>query len=166
MVTKDYWIKKLNLLEHPEGGYFKEVYRSDGIISKNCLPDKYKDQRNYATSIYFLLGHGDISAFHRLTSDELWYYHSGESLSIYIIDQKGELSIKKLGFHIEEGEKLQIVIPAGSVFGAKVNSNENYTLMGCVVAPGFDFNDFELMERKNLLDMFPQHENIIKMLTK
>ena len=166
MVTKKYWIEKLGLLPHPEGGYYKEVYRSDGIIAQNCLPDTNNGQRNYATSIYFLLGHGDISAFHRLNSDELWYYHSGDPLNIYIIDKAGKLCIKKLGANIEEDEKLQIIIPAGSIFGAKVNLNENYTLMGCAVAPGFDFNDFELINRKTLLGLYPQYEEIIKMLTK
>lgn len=166
MVKKEYWIEKLNLLSHPEGGYYREVYRSEGVIPQNCLPQEYKGERNYATSIYFLLGHEDISSFHRLKSDELWYYHSGETLSIYIIDNSGSLSIKKLGPNIEEGDQFQVIIPAGSIFGAKINSGKNYTLMGCAVAPGFNFSDFELMANKTLHKIYPQHKEVINMLTK
>jgi predicted cupin superfamily sugar epimerase len=165
MVTKEYWIEKLKLLSHPEGGYYKEVYRSEGEIQADSLPNKYEGARNYATSIYFLLGHDDISSFHRLKSDELWYYHDGEPLHVYIIEN-GTLRIEKLGLNIDEGEQLQVIIPAGSIFGAKVISNKNFTLMGCAVAPGFDFKDFELLDRKTLLDLYPQHEEVIKMLTK
>ncbi len=166
MVTKEYWIERLNLQQHPEGGYFREIYRSAGTISQNCLPDEYEGNRNYATSIYFLLGHEDISAFHRLASDEIWYYHSGEPLNIYILDKQGNIETRKLGPNPDEDEEFQVIIQAGSIFGAKVNSGKDYTLMGCVVAPGFDFVDFELMKCKELLELFPQHEEIIKLLTK
>lgn len=157
-----YWIEKLNLKAHPEGGFYKETFRSSEIISG--LNNENFHPRNISTSIYFLLRSSDISAFHRIKSDELWYFHAGSSLTIYCLKDTGHTEII-IGSNPERGESFQAVIPANTWFGAKVNQPDSYTLVSCSVAPGFDFNDFELAERKKLLTSYPSNKTIIEALT-
>lgn len=161
----EYWINKLNLSKHPEGGYFKEVYRADEIINKNSLPERYIGDRKFSTSIYFLLDGNDKSHFHKLKSDEIWHFYEGSSVSVYIIYPDGILEIKKLGNDFENGEAFQVIIPKGTWFGAEVNDKKSFSLFGCSVSPGFDFNDFELAEREKLITIFPQHKELIINLT-
>ncbi|MEJ2054580.1 MAG: cupin domain-containing protein [Calditrichaceae bacterium] len=161
-----YWIRKLNLQKHPEGGYFRESYRSSGIISAGHLPGKYNGDRNYSTSIYFLLTSDDFSAFHRLKSDEIWHFYYGSSLTLYRIDSEGMLFKTKMGSNLENAELFQAHIKAGQWFGAKVNEEESFTLVGCTVAPGFDFSDFELGSRKELIKLYPRHREVIELLTR
>lgn len=155
-----YWITALEMAKHPEGGYFKEVYRCREFCARGL------QKRNLATSIYFLLPSTEVSCFHRLKSDELWYYHAGSPLTIYIIDGEGQLKNIKLGLDAAHGESLQVIVQQGSIFGAVVDQPDSYTLMGCMVAPGFDYCDFELMERGNLIEKYPQHREIILRLTR
>lgn len=164
MPTADYWIKHLHLLPHPEGGFFKETYRSKENISANSLPDRFGDARSFSTAIYFLLRSQDRSMFHRIKSDELWHYHAGSSLSIYVL-REGTLEVHRLGSNAEHGESLQVVIPANCWFGAKVDIKDSYVLAGCTVSPGFDFNDFELAKQEELLKEFSAHKSIVEMLT-
>lgn len=164
MRTPDYWIDKLGLLPHPEGGFYKETYRAHEIINHSGLPTRFPAARNFSTAIYFLLRSQDKSNFHRIKSDELWHFHEGSPLHIYVL-QNGKINIKKLGSDIDAGETLQVVIPANCWFGAKLESLVGYTLASCTVAPGFDFNDFELADRHQLLQEFPQHSDIITALT-
>jgi uncharacterized protein len=159
------WIKNLDLKKHPEGGWYKEVYRSSEIILKQNLPDRFKGDRSFATSIYFLLTSDEFSAFHRINQDEIWHFYDGAPLTIHIIDKEGNCFEQVLGKQIEEGENLQIVVNAGCFFAASVNEENSFTLVGCTVAPGFDFDDFEMPAREELLNKFPQHEAIIKRLT-
>ncbi|NIW80716.1 MAG: hypothetical protein GWN16_15195 [Calditrichae bacterium] len=161
----DYWIKKLNLSKHPEGGYFREVYRSPEKIGGESLPSRFEGDRVFATSIYFLLRGGEVSKLHRLKADETWHFYTGSSLTLFLIDERGKLSQIVLGPDYEKGEVFQTVIPHDCWFGAKVNDPNAYTLVGCTVAPGFEFGDFELAQRKDLLNRFPQHKNIIEQLT-
>jgi predicted cupin superfamily sugar epimerase len=112
-----------------------------------------------------LLPSNEVSRFHRLKSDEIWYFHAGSSLTIYLIDGKGNLSELKLGLNSALGELPQVIVPQGSIFGAVVNLENSFTLMGCMVSPGFDFNDFELMAQDPLLKKYPQHEKLIVKLT-
>ena len=165
MKTAEYYIKSLELQKHPEGGWFKEVYRSTEEIAKEHLPDRYTGTRHHSTSIYFLLTSDTFSAFHRIKSDELWHFYDGFPVTIYMIDDDGNYSEITLGRDIESGEVLQCVIPHGVWFGAKVNSHDSFCLVGCTVAPGFHFDDFELGEREELLKKFPEHKEIIKKLT-
>lgn len=155
-----YWIDKLGLQSHPEGGHYKEVYRSDELIEKKALPERYSGNRAFSTSIYYLLQKGEKSAFHRIKSDETWYFHDGSELEIAIIDSTGSFSKKLLGLDIEKGCLPQLTIKHGSWFGAKTNGE--FTLVGCNVAPGFDFADFEMGNFPEMLDQFPQHGNILK----
>lgn len=164
--NSEYWIEKLQLQKHPEGGYYKENYRSDEIIKKESLPERYNDERNFSTAIYFLLEKNDVSMFHILKSDEIWHFYKGTSLTIYVIDKKGKLEKIFVGDNPERGEVLQAVIKKGNWFAAKINNPDSFTLIGCTVSPGFNFNDFELAKRNNLLKLFPNHLDIIKMFTK
>jgi predicted cupin superfamily sugar epimerase len=164
MKSADYWIHHLQLQVHPEGGFFKETYRANEVIPSKGLPGRFDGSRNFSTAIYFLLRSQDRSVFHRIKSDEIWHFYAGTSLTLYTLSQTG-LTIYTLGAEPENQELLQVVVPAGCWFGAQVNSAESYTLAGCTVAPGFDFNDFEIAKRDELLQEFPQYKSIIERLT-
>jgi uncharacterized protein len=165
MKSAAYWIQQLELKAHPEGGFFKETYRSNETIPSIALPPRFTGSRAFSTSIYFLLRSQDRSMFHRIKSDELWHYYAGSSLTLYVINDDGQLLTYKLGPDVEHGDSLQLVIRAGCWFGAKVNEPESYVLSGCTVAPGFDFNDFEMADRNKLIDAFPEYREIISTLT-
>ena len=161
----NFWIGHLRLNKHPEGGWFKEVYRSDEILSKKSLPERYTSFRAISTSIYYLLYGNEHSSFHRLRSDEIWHFYSGSPVSVYIILPSGNLIIKICGPFAERGNSFQLLIPKGSWFAAKVTDPSSFTLLGCTVAPGFDFEDFELGQREELTKRFPQHAKIIQAFT-
>ena len=158
----EYYIKKLNLESHPEGGYFKETYRSP--ISTDYK--NFKGPRNVSTGIYFMLTRGNFSAFHRIKSDEMWHFYSGDSLNVYVIYPEGKLEVIKLGLDLDSGQQPQAVVPAGCWFASRVVDDGDFSLVGCTVAPGFDFNDFEMAERQELIEEFPQHREIIFELTR
>lgn len=151
-----YYIQHLGLEAHPEGGYFKSTHASEETL------DAFGATRKHYTSIYFLLGEGDISHFHRLKSDELWYFHGGSSLIVHVIDEEGNYVEHKLGLDIENGEYPQVLVPRNSIFGSSVVANGAFSLVGCMVSPGFDFEDFELFTQRELLEKYPQHEQIIR----
>jgi len=161
-----YWIRKLNLTRHPEGGYYKESYRADELIPLGGLPQRFTQEHCFSTAIYFLLESGDFSALHRIKSDEIWHYYFGSSLTLYSIDSDGMLFKIRLGPDLDNGQIFQAHIKAGNWFGAKVNDHDSYTLVGCTVAPGFEFGDFKLAKRSNMLAQFPRHQQIIKELTR
>jgi len=158
------FIKQLQLKKHPEGGYFKEIYRSGEIILPEHLPKRYKSSRNFSTSIYFLLEGKQFSAFHFLQSDELWHFYDGCPVIIFSINPKGELIIKKLGK--KKDCELQITIEKQNWFAAELEDKKSFALFGCTVSPGFEFDDFELGKRDTLLQKFPQHSSLIKRLSK
>ena len=159
-------INKLGLQAHPEGGYFKETYRSEGLIKANTLDSDFDGDRNFSTGIYYLLTSNGFSAFHRINQDEMWHFYDGSPLIIHMITEDGHYSKVEVGNDIVNGQQLQYVVPAGVWFGAKVKEAESYSLVGCTVAPGFDFKDFELADRKNLQAAYPQHWEIITALTR
>lgn len=161
MKSFDYWVKAYEMNQHPEGGYYKEIYRSE-----NSVTTSYGANRSLMTSIYFLITKGNFSSFHRIKSDELWNYHYGDALSVHIISPEGNYSMLKIGSNVENGEQLQGVVPAGSWFASEVIEGGDYSLVGCVVAPGFDFEDFELAEKIKLSAHFPQHKILIDKLCK
>ena len=163
--TAKYWIDKLNLKKHPEGGYFREIYRSNEFINKKNLPDRYSSFRSFSTSIYFLLKSSEFSAFHRLKSDEIWHFYSGSPIKIFMIFRGGEFRQYILGNDAEKNEVFQALMPKGCWFAAKVIKANSYSLMGCTVSPGFDFDDFEMGKYEKLSKLFPQHSQLIKQLT-
>jgi len=165
MKTAAQWIEKLGLKQHPEGGYYKEEYRSDEEIGKTQLPPRYNGARNFATSIYFLLKSNEFSSFHRIKSDETWHFYQGTQLELLVLKHDGTLVSYLLGDDFESGERLQITIPRNHWFAARVKQKLSFALLGCTVAPGFHFEDFELASRNQLTEQFPQHRNIIEKLT-
>jgi len=163
--TANYWIEKLELTKHPEGGFFREIYRSTEIINKKGLPLRYNSFRSFSTSIYFLLKGSEFSAFHRLKSDEIWHFYDGCPLLIYILTPDGKMATVKLGQNLEKGERFQFAIPKGAWFAAKPEEKNLFSLLGCTVAPGFDFDDFELAKAEKLAKKYPQHQRLIDKLT-
>ena len=145
---------------HPEGGWYKETYRSKEVTSINNLGD-----RNLMTSIYFLLESHQTSNFHRIESDELWFYHSGSPLTVHCIYPNGNYEMLHIGPDFENGQAFQALVPKGTIFGSTVDIENTHALVGCTVSPGFDFNDFKLFERQELIDIYPQHQSIIEKLT-
>lgn len=158
------YIKKLQLKKHPEGGYYREVYRSGEKILFDHLPKRYSSFRNFSTSIYFLLEGSQFSAFHVLKSDELWHFYNGSDLKVYIINPDGDLTVSKLGR--SSGAEFQIAIEKNSWFAAEVKDKKSFSLFGCTVAPGFEFEDFKLGRREFLLKKFPRHKTLISRLTR
>lgn len=157
-------IEKLNLVPHPEGGYFRENYRSSEKILKSSLPKRFQGERCFSTAIYFLLESGNFSAFHKINSDECWHFYSGETLWIYVIHLNGKLETIKLGNDLLKGERFQAIVPAECWFASEPAPGSDYSLVGCTVAPGFEFSDFELAESEELSKLFPQHKSLISRL--
>src|SRR5450631_3727894 len=150
-----FWIETLALVRHPEGGWFAETYRCAELIPADALPGRFHGPRTFCTAIYFLLEPGDFSALHRIKSDEIWHFYDGAPLTVQVITPAGERYQILLGRDPVQGHCLQAVVPAGCWFGAETRGA--FSLVGCTVAPGFDFSDFELAERSGLVDRFPQH---------
>ena len=164
-MTAQQIIHKFNLTEHPEGGYFKETYRSNGIIKNENLTTDFIGDRNYSTSIYFLLTSDKFSAFHKINQDEIWHFYKGTTLKLHMISPTGDYSFVLIGNNLEQNEQPQFVVPATYWFAAEVIESNSYAFTCCTVAPGFDFNDFVLPKREKLVQLFPQHVEIITKLT-
>ena len=159
------WIESLGLQPHPEGGYFAEVYRSEDVLGAHVLPERFGADRAVATSIYYLLDGEAFSALHRIQSDEIWHFHDGTSLTIEAISPDGQRHTWRLGLDVGAGERPMAVVPAGYWFGAYLTGRRGFALVGCTVAPGFDFRDFELAQRADLSERFAAHRELIELLT-
>lgn len=144
------WINHLNLCRHPEGGYYKEIFRSEKLIDSN---------KPAITSIYYLLENNDKSAFHRLTSPEVWYFHTGSPLMLYVISPNGELETHLMTSDLSG--KQQVAIEAGCWFAAEIPSQSGYALVSCAVAPAFTFDNFELGTYCTLSKEYPQHKELL-----
>jgi hypothetical protein len=167
-MTRDaaYWIEKLGLEAHPEGGYYRQTYRADLILAKESLPAGFTGARAASTAIYFLLLGEEFSALHRLRSDEVWHFYVGGSLVVHVIEEDGRYFEILLGSDAEAGEVLQAVVKAGCWFGSRVRDGRGFALVGCTVAPGFEFEDFEMGRREELVREYPQHRGVIERLTR
>jgi predicted cupin superfamily sugar epimerase len=159
-----YYVSKLGLEPHPEGGYYKRTFESGERASDQELTVDFEGKRKLYTSIYFLLTSNDVSHFHRLKSDELWYYHAGSPLTIHVIDENGEYKEMKLGLDLDKGEVPQALVPKNSIFGSSVMDKDTFSLVGCMVSPGFEFQDFELFTQDDLLSKYPKYKDIIMKL--
>ena len=149
-------IEKLHLQPHPEGGYYKETYRS----IDTCLDDS----RNLQTAIYFLLTSDNVSHFHRIKSDEIWYFHAGSPLIVHTLTEKGHTK-HLVGNDLLAGQTPQLLVPKDTIFGSSVLEKDSYSLVSCSVAPGFDFADFELFSKEELMQDYATFEEIIDLLT-
>ena len=159
-------IETLELKPHPEGGYFRETYRSTESIHNSNLPDVFNGDRNVSTGIYYLLESDNFSAFHKINQDEMWHFYSGDPIVLTMISPQGELTTTHIGNEIHLDQVPQFVVPKKYWFSAKLAKNDAYALLGCTVAPGFDFKDFHLASRNNLTKKYPQHKEVIKALTR
>jgi predicted cupin superfamily sugar epimerase len=161
-----YWIEKLQLEPHPEGGYFRQTYRSGVVIAREALPAGFSGARTASTAIYFLLGGKDFSAFHRLRSDEVWHFYAGAPVSVHVIDASGTYSEIRLGADRETEQVFQAVVRAGCWFASHVVDWNSFAVVGCTVAPGFDFEDFEMGKREELIAHYPALRELIRRLTR
>jgi uncharacterized protein len=166
LIDAKYWIEKLQLMPHPEGGYYRQTYRAELTVEKAPLPAEFGGSRAVATAIYFLLEGTDFSAFHRLRSDEMWHFYAGGGLVVHVIGGDGQHSEIPLGTDAEAGEVFQAVVKAGYWFASQVRDRGAFALVGCTVSPGFDFADFELARRDELVRQYPQHQDLIERLTR
>lgn len=186
------WIRQLSLQPHPEGGYYRQTYRSQLQLPKLSLPPEFTGARPASTAIYFLLENGNFSAFHRQRSDELWHFYFGAPLLVHVIEPDGPYSQIRLGCVLDAGETFQAVVKAGCWFASQLAPDKtphpeaaalgndlpsapnqphsqhpaSFALVGCTVAPGFDFEDFELARREDLAARYPQHRDLIARLTR
>ena len=154
-------IQQFDLQPHPEGGWYKQTYKSSELIPGESLPARFGGNRHFSTAIYFLLEQGNFSAFHRIKSDECWHFYSGDPLEIFILTENGELSIVLLGSDFEKGQKFQHVVPANCWFASRPAVGSEYCFVGCTVSPGFEFDDFELADAEELAAEYPQHDALI-----
>ncbi|GJM27706.1 MAG: hypothetical protein DHS20C17_03410 [Cyclobacteriaceae bacterium] len=159
-------ISRLNLEPHPEGGFFRETYRSEGEIPQESLADSYSGNRNYSTCIYFLLTSDNFSAFHKINQDEIWHFYDGTHLRLHIISNNGAYSSHLIGIDMRNGQTPQFVVKGGSWFAAEVENENSHSLIGCTVSPGFSFEDFKLASRNELLNTFPEYKEVILRLTR
>jgi predicted cupin superfamily sugar epimerase len=164
-MNAQYWIEKLDLLPHPEGGFYREVYRCRESCDASGLPVRFGADRAFSTAIYFLLQAGDFSAFHRIKSDEIWHHYDGGDLEILVIHPNGDLECLLLGKQQPEARPM-LVVPYNAWFAARLCHGDGYVLCGCTVAPGFDFADFEMAARAELVRHFPQHAGVIGILAR
>jgi predicted cupin superfamily sugar epimerase len=159
-------VERFNLVPHPEGGYFREVYRSSMKLDHPDVPEGIAPARSAGTLIYFLLSGADFSAFHRVRwSDEVWHLYAGGPLEIFVIDENGELERRVLTTDLNEGEPTTM-IQAGNWQSARLAPGASWALGGCTVSPGFDYEDFEMPEAAALLALYPEHEAVIRELTR
>lgn len=158
MKTQQEWVKELGLEPHPEGGYYVRKLASPHITTVNG------NERPLYTSIYFLLTSKNPSHFHQLKSDEVWYYHAGHALTVHELLEDGSYTTTEIGPDTAKGELLQYVVKAGSIFGSSVNSDDSYSLVSCMVSPGFDYRDFTLFTQAELLASHSNNPEIIKEL--
>ena len=158
-------IELYQLQPHPEGGYFKETYRASEAVAKTALPDRFDGDRNFSTAIYFLIPEGKKSNLHRIKSDEVWHFYLGGPLILIQISPQGKIDKIILGQDIKNGQRVQHVVPAGFWFGAYPNPQTQFSFVGCTVAPGFDFSDFEMGKRNDLLKQYPHAKEEILFLT-
>jgi predicted cupin superfamily sugar epimerase len=159
-------IERYKLEPHPEGGWYRQTYKCDEQIAAVALPERFGGARPFSTAIYFLLEQGNFSAFHRIKSDECWHFYAGDPLEVLVLFADGTLHTTLLGQDIDSGQLFQYIVPANCWFASRPASGSIYSFVGCTVAPGFDFADFELASADELIQQFPQHEKLIRELAR
>lgn len=159
-------IQHLGLKPHPEGGYYKEIYRSDLYFDARKVSDRFPGPRCCSTSIYYLLNDLDFSAFHRIKADEIWHFYSGSTLIVHVITPEGVYHPIHLGPNTEKGQVFQAMVPSGCWFASALESGSGYALTGCTTAPGFEFEDFEMGHRDELSKTFPHLSELINRYTR
>jgi uncharacterized protein len=159
--TADELVKALHLRPlDAEGGYYAETFRSSFKIQSESGVE-----RPASTAIYYLLTDSTYSRLHRLRSDEVWHFYAGDPVEMVQLAEGGNGQIIVLGSDLLHGEKCQVIVPAGVWQGARLRAGGRWALMGCTVAPGFEFADFELADRQRLRNQYPTFGEWIDALT-
>ena len=162
MISVDEIIERLGMQLHPEeGGYFVETYKSEEVIPKDSLPERYPSERAFGTAIFYLLTPDTFSALHRLTSDEIFHFYLGDAVTMLQLHPDGSWKVVTLGQRIRGGEALQVVVPGGTWQGSFLNEGGEFALLGCTVAPGFEYEDYEGGSREELVERYPQAREMI-----
>jgi uncharacterized protein len=164
MLTAEQLIKQYCLQPHPEGGWYAETYRSAEYIPTHALPARFDGERAFSTAIYFLLEQGSFSAFHRIKSDECWHFYAGDPLQIFVLQSTGKLDIVTLGSDIFKSHLFQFTVPANCWFASRPAPFSRFSFVGCTVAPGFDFADFEMADKDILTAVHPAYDETIRNL--
>jgi predicted cupin superfamily sugar epimerase len=159
-------IRQLGLQPHPEGGFYRETYRSGETIAAAALPPRYDMDRSFSTAIYYLLTPDSFSSLHRLQSDELFHFHLGDAVTVLQLHDDGHGETIGLGHDILAGQQLQVVVPRGVWQGMFLNDGGRFALLSTTVAPGFDFDDFEVGTRDALVREYAGHAALIERLTR
>ncbi len=159
-ITVQHLVAHFELKPHPEGGYYRETYRSEEMVHKEALPDRFPGNRHLSTAICFLLEKGNFSAFHRIRSDELWHFYTGDPLWVHVISPDGKYTKIQLG-NKTGNPCFQALVPAGCWFASETAPDGLFSFVGCTVSPGFDFADFELAERSVLTAAYPNLAELI-----
>lgn len=157
MKSAEYFIDNLKLQKHPEGGWYREVYRSDDLTGFKDLQIGSVVERSFSTSIYYMLTGNDFSAFHRIKSDEIWHHYYSTSAVEILIPERDYVKRIILGADLAKGHHFQYVVPKNKWFAAHLLNTEGFALVGCTVSPGFHFEDFELADER-LINEFPALE--------
>jgi predicted cupin superfamily sugar epimerase len=159
---RDVLIERFGLQPHPEGGYFRETFRGEDKVAREASPD---ETRSASTAIYYMLCDGAHSAWHRIRSDEVWHFYAGEPIDVHVINTAGQLLTHRLGNALTHQDAVfQAIVPAGQWFAAELcgpGDPATFALVGCTVAPGFEFSEFELADVAALTKAYPQHEAVI-----
>jgi len=156
------WIEKLKLLPHPEGGFYREAYRSAESIEGGSLPKRFASgSRPFGTSIYYLLTGNTVSRLHRVNQDETWHFYDGSGLLLHVIDPRGMYRRHRVGIRLDAGELPQFTVKAGCFFGAEVSEENSFSLVGCTCCPGFTFHDLFMPAREEALAMFPHLKDTV-----
>lgn len=160
-MDKNALIRRFGLTPHPEGGYFRETYRSSSQVTRGSSGP----QRSASTAIYYLLSDGAHSAWHRIRSDEVWHFYAGDPIEVHVIDAHGVLTTHRLGNTLTHPDaEFQAVVPAGDWFAAVCTAPAGFALVGCTVAPGFEFSEFEMADVDALAAAHPEHRALIARL--
>lgn len=159
-------VDRFGLVPHPEGGYFREVYRASAEIVHPGVPANHQATRSTGTLIYYLLAAAQFSAFHRIKwSDEIWHLYAGGPLELHTIDSSGHYSQRQLTADPALGEPTAMVA-AGVWQAARLGPDTRWAFCGCSVAPGFEYTDFEMLPGTQLARHYPQHSAIIRTLSR
>lgn len=159
-------VERFDLVPHPEGGYFREVYRSGTKITHPGIPPGVPAERSTGTLIYFLLCGEEFSAFHRVKwSDEIWHLYAGGPLELHVIDEAGRHEARLLTNDLERGEPTTLIV-SGRWQAARLAPGARWAFGGCTVAPGFEYDDFEMPPREELLALYPARADIVRALTR
>ncbi len=166
MTSADEIMERLGLVPlREEGGYFAETYKSDEVIPKDSLPERYPAERAFGTSIFYLLTPDTFSALHRLTSDEIFHFYLGDAVTMLQLHPDGSSKVVTLGQDIRGGQELQVVVPRGTWQGSFLNEGGEFALLGCTVAPGFEYEDYEGGSREELVERYPEARELIVRLS-